>query len=140
MTETQKILSQTDFTVTHRDNGIIVYRLENLRRTTLDSWSETFKKDEQTAITEKRHLRRLMDVRGVGFPTPYGITKAMENVSEDPEGLRESYAILVDNSMTAQVLSNALRHLNKWLHNTRLFTDEHTALDWLDERLAELGE
>ncbi len=140
MSDTLDAKSQADFIVLYREDGIIVYRLTNLRRDTIDRWVKAFQEDKQAALQSKRHLRRLMDVRGVGFPTPYGIAQAMENVKDEPEDLRESYAMLVDNSMIAQVLSNALRHLSQWLNNMRLFTDEQAALDWLDERLAELGE
>jgi hypothetical protein len=37
-------------------------------------------------------------------------------------------------------MRNAMRHLGSRIDNTRLFTDEHAALDWLAMRLAELGE
>jgi hypothetical protein len=140
MFETHKDTSRIGFTVDHREDGIIVYRMVNVRRETIDSWVQAFQQHEEEALAENRHLRRLMDIRGAGLPTPYAIAKAVEVVSNDPEGLRESYAILVGDSMTSQILSNSLRHLRKWISNTSLFTDEQTALHWLDERLAELGE
>ncbi len=140
MLETHKNESQTGFTVTTRKDGIIVYHVKDVRRDTIDSWLQAFQQHEEEALAANRHLRRLMDIRGAGLPTPYTITKAIEVISNDPEGLRESYAILVGDSMTSQILSSSLRHLRKWISNTSLFTDEQTALDWLDERLSELGE
>jgi hypothetical protein len=128
-----------DFTIEYHDDGLIVYRVTAVKRQVVDCWVETFKRHEEKALADQRHLRRLMDVRGAGFPTPYAMSKAVEIVSHDPEDLRESYAILVGDSATNQIFSAALGHLDKWLSNTRLFTDEQNALEWLQQRLAELG-
>ena len=91
------------FTVEYRDDGIIVYRITAVRRQIVDHWVEIFKKHEEEALANQRHLRRLMDVRGAGFPTPYAIAKAVEIASNDPEGLRETYAILVGDSVANQI-------------------------------------
>jgi hypothetical protein len=140
MAEIQKNTSQPGFTITYRDDGIIIYHLLDVRRNTVDAWVQAFHENEDEALAEGRHLRCIMDIRNAGLPTPYSTAKATELAKNKSEDLPKSYAILIDDSLGAEIMSNAMRRLGKWLNNTRLFTDEQAALDWLDERLAELGE
>ncbi len=140
MPETQGKSTQTGFSVTYREDGIIVYHLADVRRSTIDTWVEISHQHEAEALAENRHLRRVMDIREAGFPTPYSTIKTADLAKNSAHELRKSFAILVRDSMSGEIIRNAMRHINKWVDSTRLFTDEQDALDWLNDRLTELGE
>lgn len=135
MEETRSQVICDGFTVEYRQDGITVYRVESMKREVADAWSATHRKHSEEGYARGEHVRRILDIRHAGVPTPYGLSKAVEAVRDDPPDLQESVAVLVSGSLGFQILTVTLNRLGKWVQNTRLFTSEEDALQWLDERL-----
>ena len=128
-------------TVEHREDGITVLRVRDMRRTTADAMYEALREADQTCFAAGRHNRLLVDGRGAGWPTPYVAGKAIQASKETPAGLRESTAVVAAESVAVRLIDLLIRKLTPRAQQTiRLFPDEESALAWLDQRLTELGE
>ncbi len=75
------------------------FTVENARRGMIDDWVQTTRQHEGETITESPPLRCLMDIWGAGLTTPYGIGKIVKYINKGTQGLRESSAGLVGDSM-----------------------------------------
>ena len=128
-------------TVERREDGITILRIRDSRRVTADAMYEALRDLDQACFAAGRHNRLLVDARGAGWPTPYTAGRAIQASKETPAGLRESTAVVVSESVAVRLIDLLIRKLTPGAQQTiRLFRDEETALAWLDQRLAELGD
>src|SRR5207245_1004339 len=101
---------------------------------------ETFKQSNLEAFQANRHNRSILDFRGAGWPTPYGTAKMIQAADETPQELRESIAIMVVDSVAMQLFGLLLRKLPvRTQRAMRLFLREDDAVEWLNQRLVDLG-
>ncbi|MAU10331.1 MAG: hypothetical protein CL607_10955 [Anaerolineaceae bacterium] len=123
-----------------REDGIIVYRLANLRRDTVDEFVEVSRNFDVVAYEAGRHSRCLLDISKLSFPTPYAIKRLRENTESTPDGLKESWAVLAPTSRLYTFMMTNLKGLTKSkVQPVRLFQTEEEAFAWLEQRLEELG-
>jgi len=123
-----------------RDDGIIVYHLNDLQRETVDEYIEVSHGFDVAAYEAGRHSRCLLDISELSFPTPYAVKRIQQNTEASPDGLRESYAVLTPTSVIYTFARTVLSRLPRAKTQTiRLFHDKEGALQWLDERLEILG-
>jgi hypothetical protein len=128
-------------TVERREDGIIVFRIRDTRRATADAMYEAFRESDQACHAAGRHNRTLVDTRGAGWPTPYIAGRAIQASKETPAGLRESTAVVASESVAVRLIDLLIRKLTPRAQQTiRIFPDEESAIAWLNQRLAELGE
>jgi hypothetical protein len=128
-------------TVEQREDGITVIRIRDTRRITADAMYEALRELDQACAAAGRHNRVLVDGRGAGWPTPYVAGRAIQASKETPTGLRESTAVVASESVAVRLIDLMIRKLTPRAQQTiRLFPDETSALAWLDQRLAELGD
>lgn len=123
-----------------RDDGIIVYRLANLRREAVDDFVEVSHNFDVAAYEAGRHSRCLLDISELSFPTPYAVKRIQQNTEASPDGLRESYAVVTPTSAIytfARTIINRLPHAKA--QPIRLFHNADEAFAWLEQRLEELG-
>lgn len=131
---------QTGFTHLIRDDGIHVYRLEDLKRETVDHFVDVSMQMDVDAYADGRHSRCLLDISTLSFPTPYAIKRIQESISATPDDLRESYAVVTPTTGIYAFARSVLSHIpNKKTDSIRLFASFDTAIDWLIDRLQELG-
>jgi hypothetical protein len=136
-----KIIMQTPgLVVEHRPDGILIYRIRNVRRETADALYVAMTERDQDAYQSGRHVRSILDLRGAGWPTPYGAGKLIQSAEETPVGLRESVAVIVSDSIAMQLISLLLHRLpSRTQKVTRLFSTEEEAIEWLTQRLEQIG-
>jgi len=134
------VMQAPGLAIEHRPDGITIYRIRNVRRETADALYAAFAKADQEAFAENFHSRTILDLRGAGWPTPYGVTRLIKSAEETPIGLRESIAMLVSDAIAIQLVALLLHRMPTRAQNsTRLFSTEEEAIEWLEQRLLELG-
>lgn len=139
MEDTQQ--QQTGFSYEMREDGILIYRLANLHRDTVDAFVEFSHEHDIQAYEAGMHSRCLLDVSNLSFPTPYAIKRIRESISTSPDGLRESYAVVTPTkpiyTFARGIMSNLPSSKTSSIH---LFSSQEDALLWLTDRLQELGD
>jgi hypothetical protein len=130
----------TGLVVEQRPDGIVVYRVRNVKRETADALYEAFHNNDLEAFQERRHSRTILDLRGAGWPTPYGTARMIQSADETPEGLCESTAVITSDSVAMQLVGLLLQKLPaRTQRSTRLFLREDDAVEWLKQRLIDFG-
>jgi hypothetical protein len=128
----ETIIQDVGLTVTRRDDGILVYRIRDMRRTTVDVTFAALHRFDIEATNAGYHLKRLIDVRGAGWPTPYALVRLIQVTNETPAELQESVAVLTSDSVAMQLIDLTLRKMPAQAKQvTRLFSTEERALAWL---------
>lgn len=123
-----------------RDDGIIIYRLANLRRNTVDEFVEVSHNFDLDAFKAGRHSRCLLDISRLTFPTPYAIKRIKQNTEATPDGLKESWAVIAPTSRIYTFMMTNMKGLPlAKVQPIRLFRNEEEALAWLIARLEDLG-
>jgi hypothetical protein len=121
-----------------REDGIHVYRFENVQRSAIDTWVKLVLEHDQVALKTGEHRRCIYDLRG-HWVTPYLVTQALYLASVDPPDLQESIAVL-GLRRAAAVFNTFVRRLPRMMQSDfRFFYDEAQAVKWLTQRLEELG-
>jgi len=133
-------MEEAGFSIKTRSDGIMVYHITDVRRKTIDAFFETMVQHDHEAAAEGRHLRRLFLITTSIMPSPYSVEKLNEAGRLTPKNLRESNAVIIENSLTRQILAMVINRLPVNMRSvTRIFANEDLALSWLDERLEALG-
>lgn len=123
-----------------RADGIVVYRLTNLDRETVDAFVAFTHEIDMKALETDSHSRCLLDVTALSMPTPYAAKRIQDSISRTPDALRESYAIITPTNLVYSFVRSVLNRLPQSETNSiRLFRDEARAVTWLNERLALIG-
>jgi hypothetical protein len=129
---TEPIIQDVGLTVTRREDGILVYRIRDMRRATVDATFAALHRFDIEATTQGYYLKRLIDVRGAGWPTPYALAKLIQVTNETPDELRESVAVLTTDSVAMRLIDLTLRKMPAQAKQvTRIFNTEDRALAWL---------
>lgn len=134
-------ISQSNgFSYQIREDGIVVYRLTNLDRETVDAFVAFTHEIDMKALETDCHSRCLLDVTALSLPTPYAVKRIQDSIRSTPDALRESYAIITPTTMIYSFVRSVLNRLPQSETNSlRLFRDEAEAVAWPDERLALMG-
>ena len=136
-----KTLELEGITVEQWDNGITVYRVHDLRRSTVDAWFTYAAEADEIGYAAGRHVRSIYDLRKAGWPTPYTISEAIRGANSTIPDIRESVAVLVRDNIGFQMVRITINRLTrKARQSIRLFLHEDDALAWLEERREVLGE
>lgn len=131
------------FALEYRPDGIIVYYIFDARRETLDLLFTTSTRHDQEFAAKNQHLRRMLSIQGhITAPTPYALHKLVEAEKLTPRELRESFALVVTNALTYQIMALFInRNLPAYTRSiTKIFHSEDQALAWLAQRWQELGQ
>ncbi|MCU0514114.1 MAG: hypothetical protein MUE40_16280 [Anaerolineae bacterium] len=113
---------------------LIEYRLHQNDRATVDAWLRLAHEHDLAYAETGRHRRSLSDLRGIHL-TPHLVTAVMQVARRTPPGLRESVAVLLEDSLMLWLSSALLKQLPAAQRQaTRLFQREAEARQWLDER------
>jgi hypothetical protein len=133
----ETIIQDVGLTVTRRDDGILVYRIRDMRRPTVDATFAALHRFDIEATTQGYFLKRLIDVRGAGWPTPYALAKLIEVTNKTPDELREAVAVLTADSVAMRLIDLTLRKMPAQAKQvTRIFGTEERALAWLHSQPA----
>ena len=124
------------FTIEYRDDGILVYRLDNMRRDTVEALAAISKHHEAEAWLGCCHLLRMIVLEDVSIPTPLATVSARALKEETPEHLQESLA-LVGNDSTTYQLARIMQSQLSSPDNMEVFDNTNAALDWLNARVRE---
>lgn len=117
-------------------SGIIIYRVSDMRRATIDVWYAATDALDKAAYVNQAHICSIIDIRQAGWPTPYAITMANKSAQNTPTDLQESMVILVADTIGFRMAEIAVRKLtSKARHATRILRNEAEAIVWLEERL-----
>lgn len=128
------------FQLEKRVDGIIVYRLADLLRESIDAFTEAATKTDLWAVENDCHARCLLDITKIRFPNPYAISRIQTLIKSTPDEIRESFAVLTPTSNLYSFARAIINHIPQSKTNSiRFFREEAEALAWLDERLQEIG-
>jgi hypothetical protein len=115
-------------------NGIVVFRLPNLARQTIDGWIEDLARLGQAWIDEEMALL-LVDMRNAGVMTPYVATKLREISKTTPATTQIRTAFMFDAGPPMALSGRYLQGLGPLLGTKRAFAGEPEAIAWLCEVL-----
>jgi len=123
-----------------RNDGIAHFVFLNLKRDAVDLFVDTLKVIVQERIAAQQHSRTLVDASLLLMPTPYSVKRFQELVTDKPDELTSSVAIITPSKMINTFARTILSRMppNKKSH-ILLFNTEEEALSWLDSRLEDLG-
>jgi hypothetical protein len=122
-----------------QQDGIHVYSFTDSRRETVDALIAQGRKNDLDAHSKNEHMRALVNARGI-WMTPYGIATLLKSAQHTPLGLKESTAVVLNDTFMTGVLIGLLQKLPRSVQaNVRLFTSEADALAWLDAREEQLN-
>ncbi len=109
--------------------NILAYRFYDLARPTVSAWAESIRV-EYGAWTHDC-LRTMLDLRlAGGIIMPYAINAARPLAALRPE-LIGRLAIVVNNRLSAQIMSTAIRANLNTRRRRLIFADEISAVTWL---------
>jgi hypothetical protein len=132
--------TETGFHYAMREDGIVVYHVEDLKIATVDHFTETVKAMDQQCYAAGRHARSVIDISQLAYVSPYAIRRVREMVLATPDDLTESVAVITPTSMIYTFVSVALRNLPvARTSGVRFFATQEDAMIWLEERLYQLG-
>lgn len=127
---------QEGLTTERLPSGIIIYRVSDMRRATVDVWYAATDALDKAAYSNQAHICSIIDIRQAGWPTPYAITMANKSAQNTPTDLQESMVILVADTIGFRMAEIAVRKLtSKARHATRIMRNEVEAIAWLQERI-----
>lgn len=119
--------------------GIHVYKFTDLHRQTIDIWADLGRQHDLEALAAGKHIRSIHDFRG-HWVTPYLLAKSLEVAALNDSLLRESVAVL-GNQTASAFFQSAIRHFpSESLPNIRFFSREEAAFTWLRRRVEQFGE
>ncbi len=136
MTTTSTLTQRAGLSIMLDDDGILIARPADITRETVDALYDVLTTSDREAFEAGRSRRTLVDIRKVGWPTPYSVARIVQSSRVTPVGLRESVAILINPSTLAfRLVENMLRKTTKEAQQiTRIFSDEDEAMRWLRSR------
>ena len=126
----EQTMSDDPYSMRVRDDGVVVFRLPDQTRDTVNSWLEDLERLGQAWI-ENELVLLLIDMRGSGVLTPYGsasltrVSKATAATSNIKTGF------VVDTGTAEAYVANFVRSLGPLLGNKQVFTNDSEALKWL---------
>jgi hypothetical protein len=113
-----------------REDGIVVFRLPNQSRDTVNDWLEDLKRLGQAWIENELALL-LVDMRGAGIVTPYS-SDSLQKVSHATAATTSIKTAFILDKGTAMTLANRfLQSLGPLLGNKQAFATEEDAVSWL---------
>jgi len=113
------------------DRQIVVFTVKDVRRETLDIWTEAFKSDIKNWPAD-RLFRVIQDLRLAGGITPYGRTKAQEMFQARPE-VRVWSALVLPSTFVNNLIRLFVRAQNNPnpMRIREFFRTREEALRWL---------
>jgi hypothetical protein len=125
---------ESKFSIEQLPSGVLVYRIKDSSRGTVDEWVKALVENEAYANDNHYHLR-IMYLTSNFHPTPYGMSR-MRSVMEglNPE-MRQSIAFVVMSNVIRTVLGIMTERVST-LTNTMMksFPNTTNALYWLEQR------
>jgi hypothetical protein len=123
-----------DITLYQREDGIVVYQLHNLSRTTIDLWVDIALEISYYHLNNNYHMR-IINILDSVYPTIYTMKKVANFVQESPKDVFSSVALVSNNSIIEVALKPIYQHI-KTIRNSTIkghYTEERT-LHWLEQR------
>lgn len=129
-------MSPTVWRQYYYDRRIVVFRVLDARRTTIDVWIQACAAEMFDCVRENRRLRILQDLRSPDFAqTPYSKEKGAELTSAFAE-LSGRVAMLLNTAPdTARIRYFATRIADRKTRQRAVFLEPNAALEWLIEDL-----
>lgn len=119
-------------------DGIDYIYIDGVTREVVDSHQIVDAELTAQAAATTGHSLRLYVIQSFIMPTPYMVTMTNQSVSETPDDLYESFAIVVSNRIVFTAMATFLnrRLENRARSQFRVFKDEAAGRAWLQERRA----
>lgn len=113
----------------YRSDDILVLRLADVSRHTVDSWMSVWQYQAAEAQKLNHPLRRLVHLQAT--PTPYAIACLVDHLSHSAPLAGEKFALLVEDPLSYQMFYDMLCRFAAFPHQAQVFTLEGEALYWL---------
>lgn len=121
------------FTVEHNEHGIYVMRVQAITRAGVDAYIVADIVQSKAAAAATNHCMRMYVLEGMVFPTPYLLGRLNDAVSETPDALYESSAIVVSNRIGYSSISTLINRRIDIRDKSafRAFRDIESGTAWL---------
>jgi len=127
------------FSYHFRQDGIHEFLFHAVTPVEVNQWIDTTQHMKPFVIEHQLHVRALYHMAHV-WPTPYAIRNATETIRQLPKTIPTSTALLLDDSnILITLVQMFLRQMPvRAMQSRRIFFQEDSAIQWLEERRLQL--
>lgn len=126
-------ISMSGLTYYRNQDGVNIYKFDNLKRDALDLWMKISQHNERVAASHgEATLLIIFDVRGAGAPTAYALAQGLRSANEAPDELYRISTVITEDRLTSRIVNFFLHKLpRKVAEALKVSANDEEAMRWL---------